>query len=633
MGQHPSQWRKRELTHYPTPQRRGRNPIIAVDIETDGLGGAFLVGAYVKEESDHVTVFKTIAEWVRAIFHTSNIGCQWVAHNGGEYDYKYLIDEIRKSISRYKDLRISPLVANKRIIGFILRFRKHRIILKDSFRLMPASLAEISQKLAPQYTKQDIGLKDGVIFNPDNPVHMEYLRYDVLALKYSMLAFRDIVLDNFGVYPEWSIASTAMKAWRHTIPPGSRYFRLPGDIEKFCRNAYRGGIVFLRTTRELQNVATIDVNSMYPHVMRECGVPYGEPMWTAKYYTDRPGIYAVRAYVPRDVPFFIVGHRTQDGTAYPTGVFDTVLTSNEIERAKRHGCSFDILDGVVFSQIIFPFDEFITKCERLRTLYKGTAIEFVVKLLQNSLYGKFGARDDMEEYIISEFPGENWLEMVDPSTGEMVENFWTRGATLDAAYMHPEWAAWITANARGHLCDIAESVGFEHVYYGDTDSLVADLSAVEAARDSGILAVSSDYGAVKVERVWSTFQALAPKVYYGTTTDGASVARAKGIPKGQLRTEDMRAVAAGQTRRVSYLSVNGTLQVIKRSKEYAELRTRAYSNLANSKLWCRDSSGTVRSVHREIAAGHSTNGLLNEKIITGTLSPQAEMAANSIKMP
>jgi hypothetical protein len=67
------------LTHYPTPQRRGRNPIIAVDIETDGLGGKFLVGAYVKEESDHVTVFKTIAEWVRCYFsyvkHRVSMGC------------------------------------------------------------------------------------------------------------------------------------------------------------------------------------------------------------------------------------------------------------------------------------------------------------------------------------------------------------------------------------------------------------------------------------------------------------------------------------------------------------------------------------------------------------------------------
>src|SRR5690242_9785939 len=89
------------ITHRSGGKKQNK-PIIAVDIETgkpgeETLGGSLVMGLWISEQTpDEEHWFTTVEEWADAIFAKRNRGCIWLAHNGGEYDYKYLLTYFRE---------------------------------------------------------------------------------------------------------------------------------------------------------------------------------------------------------------------------------------------------------------------------------------------------------------------------------------------------------------------------------------------------------------------------------------------------------------------------------------------------------------------------------------------------------
>lgn len=571
-----------------------------LDVETDGLRGALTYWTASCEcRPDDVAAGTSAASlYAHVTSHSgrshANRDHIWWAHNGGEYDYLYLIDPIRADLGSGGIVSASPVTRDTTTIGWRLTTGRNRTDLRDSYALLPSSLRALAASLAPDLPKLDIGLGEGVTFDPDDAAHRAYAERDTVALVAILVRFRAILADRFGgALPSWSAASTALRAWKQTLGPGEQYRPLADTFVPLARAGYAGGIVHLGSIEWIEGATTLDINAMYPSVMRSEGVPSGVPWGVGAYSRRRPGIYRCLVTVPRDVPFTFLAHRSPAGLAWPTGTFPTVLTSPEIEAARARGMVVRVLYGIVWPRVVHPFNRYVDEIAALRA--EGGAMSTVGKLLGNGLYGKFGAKPVRDEWTLSAVrPGDGWypppFDSMDPEAVEAHRWLWVRAdQPLHAPYLLPHWAAWITASARLALVRLAEAVG--DVAYTDTDSVTAPTAAVAAAIEAGRVTIGTGFGECKVEREWSRFRALGPKVVQGVDRDGTPVYKAKGIPRRQVAA----AFDPGRPA-VEWDSANRSLRVL-RGATMTTHRERRLSDLANSHGWDLSPDGAVRPVH------------------------------------
>lgn len=575
-----------------------RKPYAVLDVETDGLRGGLVYWTAACEcHPERITDGRTAdALWRHVLGHSgrdhANRDHVWWAHNGGEYDYVYLFGPARADALSGRAV-VVPVVRTDQMIGFRVKASKMRTDLRDSYALLPSSLASLAAQLAPELPKLDIGLSEGVTFDPERADHREYAARDTTATLAVLTRYRALLADAFGgALPSWSAASTALRAWLATLPEGSRYARPPEDAAGLARLGYFGGMVHVGSVAWQRDVVTLDVNSMYPAVMREAGVPDGWAFPTSRYVPGRPGFYHVTAHVPEGMPFTFIPYRDPRGMlAWPTGRFRTVISSAELAAGLARGVRFDVHGGVTWSRMAYPFAGFVGSVETMRA--QGGALAYVGKITANSLYGKFGAKPERDEWMIAERqPGPEWWPPAhDPDEAERYAGLWRRtGVPLRAPYLMPHWAAWITAHARLRLLGLVEAVGEAATIYTDTDSVTADGAAVRAAIAAGRVDVDPRrFGACKIEHEYARYRALAPKVTQGVHTDGEAVYRAKGIPRRQVA-----AAFAGE--QVAWDSPNGAVQVLQGAPMLTR-RTRVLSSIDGSVAWRADGSGRVRPVH------------------------------------
>lgn len=633
------QFEKEALFRKDPAKKPDHRRFFVADIETQAIGRGsnsprdMIIGGYAasNDPNDTIHYFRTPAEWYDCIWaEAQSSGIKtWYVHNGGEFDYIYLLAIIADKIESHELANCTPITQGKdHVIGYRLerklpiyrekdgmRSMKLEMVtveLRDSYALIPQSLDAISAKLAPGHQKLTGSINwEKDVFNPDNAAHMNYLMEDILGLKYSILSFKDLIFEHYHVWIGYTAGSTAMKAWRATIPEGVVYSRQNARVEAFLRNAYFGGLVFLRDTNPQTYQIHADVNSMYPYVMREFGVPIGRASKTYELHPTLPGFYHVNVEADEDLPFTFIPFRSRSGVLWPTGEFETYLSTPEIETALKHGYQIDVIEGYVFEGIFYIFREFIDICEALRIESQGSGVEFVVKIMQNALYGKFGTNPDGQEMkFAANFPEEEegetpWTPVLNEQTGMPQDFLYQRKKVIDAGYMQLHWAAWITAQARLTLTDLVQTVGREHVHYGDTDSLVFDAS--ESNKLQSWYDRNPQYGGLKIEHRYTHFQAFAPKCYYGmeNITDDATgetteklISKAKGVPRRSVLTDHFTQMAEGVIPTVEYASMNSVMSLLKGRKNTLWTKQhRSFSDLANSEGWQKQWDGTVRPIH------------------------------------
>lgn len=593
-----SGWSYRALQRGEPGRDADRKPYAVLDVETDGLRGDLVYWTATCECSDTVTDGRTAeALWRHVLAHDSRTHANrdhvWWAHNGGEYDYVYLLDPAKADALSGR-ARVDPVVRGDAMIGYRIRASKHRTDLRDSFALLPAGLASLAAQLSPTLPKLDIGLSSGVTFDPDRADHREYAARDVVATLAVLTRFRSILAERFdGALPSWSAASTALRAWTLTLGDDERYRRIAPSDEPLARAGYVGGLVHVGSIAWHDDAVALDVNSMYPSVMAEAGVPDGWSAPVGRFDRRRPGIYRCTVDVPADMAFTFVPYRDPRGNlAWPTGRFPAVLTSPEIVAAREHGVRVAVHGGVVWQRLAYPFGAYVGRVAAMRA--EGGALGLVGKLLGNGLYGKFGARPTRDEWAISSRrPGDGWTppayDAFDDAAVKRYAGLWVRhDVPLRAPYLLPHWAAWITAGARLRLVALADAIGPDRVLYTDTDSVTAPRADIERAIAAGRVSVGSAFGQVKIEHRYARFRALAPKVYMGIE-DGEPVYRAKGIPRKLV-------AAAFDTGLVEWDSPNAAIQVMQ-GAAMTTTRTRRLSDIGNSLAWRVDDDGRVRPVH------------------------------------
>lgn len=312
-----------------------------------------------------------------------------------------------------------------------------------------------------------------------------------------------------------TLAAQSMRAYRH------RYLRQPILIDnnvsalELCRAAYHGGRV------ECGRIGTfdgefymLDVNSMYPWVMRT----YPMPTKLRGHLTHCEGIdlrgylhnHCVVAEVQLNTPeAFAAVVLDKDGHAvtlarmreaellrqhiegklcFPIGRFRACLTTPELHYALDQGWIERVYEMAVYERAII-FREFVDDlyAKRAACIESGDEVgAWHFKKLLNSFYGKWGQNGRKWRTVGVCDPDrlevEDWIDAQTHRVGKrryfggVVQELEVLGESFES---HPAIAAHITAQARFELFQIIREAGIENYLYCDTDAVLVTLEGFE----------------------------------------------------------------------------------------------------------------------------------------------------------
>lgn len=443
------------------------------------------------------------------------------------------------------DFRVSdgfgmlPLSGYKMVKGlydsamFTLFWRKGRstIVVINSYQWLPVSIEALGKILAiPKMTMPEFSAPDSEWF--------PYCERDVEILAKAVDAYRQMVLEHdLGTF-SLTIASQAFTAFRHRFEHDNIYIHNRAPALELERDGYYGGRVECYRLGEFKDgpYYKLDVNSMYPSVMKE--LPYPVKLLTVR---DNPSIgdvwtWALSKYViarcklNTDRPLY--PKRFGGRLTFPIGEYSTVLHQAELLTALNYKHLVSV-DRIAVYDRGDLFSSYVSTLYALRRKYedKGNAVfAYIVKLLLNSLYGKFGQRGRTTTIVGETKPGECWVrEAVDAETGDPIiyrcinGTIWKEERQGESYHSFPAIAGAVTAYGRHQLLSLIFKASWPNVFYVDTDSLIVNAMGLRLLSNA---LSPTELGGLKIEAEADEMLLLGLKRY----TFGGDV-KNKGIKK------------------------------------------------------------------------------------------------------
>lgn len=351
-----------------------------------------------------------------------------------------------------------------------------------------------------------------------------YARRDVEIIHAAVHAWwvflRDYDLGGFAP----TLASQAFRAFRHRFLSHPILIDDSEEALSLARRSLHGGRVeCFRLGRITARISHLDVNSMYPYVMRECEYPTVLRLLARRVDISECARWVQGSCVVADCiletdepcyPSWIAGR-----LCFPVGSFSAVLTTPELRHALDRGHVRSIAQAAVYDRAPI-FTAFVDTMYRLRGEAKerGDAVStYMLKILMNSLYGKFAQRGTTWETVeqTDDHTVEVWCE-IDADTREITHyrrfagQVQRRARVTESFDSHPAIAAHVTAEARMYLWRLISLAGRSHVYYCDTDSLILDDHGAQRLQPWVDL---TRLGALKMERSYRSLTLYGPKDY------------------------------------------------------------------------------------------------------------------------
>lgn len=430
------------------------------DVETYGIKDDELshIGFY---DGSHYRTYRHLSQFLNDVLTPPFSDWHIFAHAGGRFDVHYLFDYIR---AFRPDLSFSFYCAGSCVIAFTVTQGKCRWRFTDSYRLMESSLDRLTHEFEAAYLKQRFA-----------PLSARYNEYDCLGL-YEVLSS---LFKQFDATAD-TRAALSLKVFRMHYLSRSLPV-LTASQEAFVRRAYVGG----RCEVYRYDSAVInhyDVNSLYPAAML-APVPVEFAGSSVRLPQSERKIGFYRASVDYPEAYLPILPVTFDGRLFfPTGHFEGIFCSLELQRAVDEGARIRIHEGLLFhaESVLAPFVQALYAQKAAAEAAGDTAKRAIAKYVMNSLYGKFGQARKQATYIREEAAGNR---VIYPLPEGMA--YYYRHSS--ARHILPHIAATVTARARLTLWDHLQTAG--QIYYTDTDS-------IWTVRDLG---VSLDIGGLKLE--------------------------------------------------------------------------------------------------------------------------------------
>jgi hypothetical protein len=249
------------------------------------------------------------------------------------------------------------------------------------------------------------------------------------------------------------------------------------------------------------NSSVIDVNSMYPYIMRNIDFPNPKLLKTENRVSVKRFEKILKHY--EGCIYCTVTHEKswlgylpvkQDGKLiFPIGTFSGCWNFNEIRFALEKGVvQIKNIERVVYAERFkSPFVSFVDDLYLKRFKTENELEVFRIKILMNSLYGKFGSRViETTEYIndlINEFDyinqkdKEGKLIRLSKFNSERLDAFMICKVDkpIDHAFSIPSFASYITSGARVLLLKKLLDLEKCKPVYCDTDSIFFEIDKGE----------------------------------------------------------------------------------------------------------------------------------------------------------
>lgn len=302
---------------------------------------------------------------------------------------------------------------------------------------------------------------------------------------------------------------------------------LPEIMDNEIRGAYRGGFTY-RDDRWKNKITgpgiVYDVNSLYPSVMYDRVLPYGEPVYapglprvSGEYPLFIVSVTFTAKLKPGHIPCIQVkGSSHFLATEYQTEIVEPVTmscTNVDLALWEDH-YDLDILaynGGWLFHGATGFFTEYIDKWMEVKANSDG-GLRALAKLMLNSLYGKFATNPNVTPKIPVFDEDEGIVKLV---IGD--------DETRDPVYT--AMGVFITAYAR----DVTIRAAQEHYdvfAYADTDSLHLLITEDPAGLDVD----PHKLGAWKREYAFARGLFVRAKAYIEELFDGSHVTHVAGLP-------------------------------------------------------------------------------------------------------
>lgn len=509
----------------PTRQRNNTKQVFGFDIETYDRNREFYCGSIYGDNIQRTFFDKEdMIDFLKKPMFKNSYVC---ATNLG-FDFAGLFYDMPDELNFRMQFRASDLIFCKTYLNSgrfnpIPKSRSDKsLVLLDTMNYAKLSVSSIGKIIGiPKLEKPDCL---GRI--PENAQERRRLiEYNMRDSEISQKFIR-FLFDNFeklGATPKTTIAQSSMSLYKNKYLKKA-YFRHSQDDLLSQFNAYYGGRVESFKRGKIKNYNYYDFNSLYPSVMRN---DYPDPNTLRKnrqnslfYIENYDGVAEVEIYCP-DYVFPLLPFKIDHKLIFPTGNFRGWYSNVELRKAIELGYTIkSVYHNYYFKDNCTPFREFVTDMYEKRMEYKskGSNMEIVVKLLMNSLYGKFGEKFENRDNVI---PLPENIEQLDKyDEVERLGNYVRVVNRLTDPRSHciPIWAIYTTAYGRLKLYDILRNCD---PVYCDTDSVI---TRKEYADKSGL-------GELKLEHFIKEGVIIKPKLYGFIDENNNPKVAGKGLPR------------------------------------------------------------------------------------------------------
>lgn len=394
-----------------------------------------------------------------------NMECGYLyAHNGGRFDFFYIMDWILGS-----DMRI----INRRIISAKMSciYGEHEV--RDSFAIMPFALGKMKSGTGDDKKEIEIWKLEKKVRTKHKPEILEYLRMDCVSLWNRLEKF----LSTFGS-KTLTIGSASMRELKKV----HSFENLTSeDDADFRKHYYYGGRVecfesgILRPSSRNKSFKVYDVNSMYPFAMKSVSHPIGKASDEGRKIIDSTMFLSVTGWNRGAFPMVVKNKIMFD---VPYGTFhvsrhewDVAMEFGLFELHKIERCvNFD-------DDRTSTFAEFVDKFYNLRIDTRKLGDEILAmfyKFILNSAYGKFGQNpDNYKQYTITnsyeDMSNAGW----EADSLEFGNKYilWSK-PTEDTSRFNVATGASITGASRAILLRAIATA--KRPIYCDTDSIICE---------------------------------------------------------------------------------------------------------------------------------------------------------------
>jgi len=395
---------------------------------------------------------------------------------------------------------------------------------RDSVKKLPMTIAKIAKSFGYEEGKGEIDYDKPrpVGYEPDAN-ERDYIRRDVSILG---KAIKQVHVDN--KMKALTVASDSLKEYKELS--GAHFERLfpvlSDAMDAEIRQAYRGGFTYASERFKGRKVGAglvLDVNSLYPYIMRDRLLPHGEPVFyegrqepSDRYPLHIFSVTFTATLKPNHIPCIqIKGSMGFSPTEYLTSIDEptTLMVTNVDWDLYNAHYDIDVLEyagGWAFHAAMGMFDEYITKWSRIKEHSKH-GIREIAKLHLNSLYGKFASNPN----VTSKYPTlkDGVVKLV-------------RGVDETRPPVYTPVGVFITSWARDLTIRAAQD-NYDVFAYADTDSLHLLTTNIPESLEID----PHRLGAWKLEYHFQSAYYIRAKAYMELTTDGEYVNRIAGVPE------------------------------------------------------------------------------------------------------